>query len=99
MHYAGQSMLAHYPMRDMPEAPLLGLTSFHWRCREVLVMSDAQYKEGDIVVIRAFDEFPEHLFEVDAVFDDCVSGYSLNGPLKGEYGEPGFELILGIHQA
>jgi len=28
------------------------------------------------VTIRAFDEFPEHQFEVDDVFDDCVSGYS-----------------------
>lgn len=54
-------------------------------------------KEGDIVVIRAFDGWPEHLFEVDQVFDDCVSGYSLTGPLEGAYGKPGFELILPVH--
>lgn len=61
-------------------------------------MPDQLYKEGDIVVIRAFDEFPQHLFEVDEVFDDCVSGYSLDGPLEGVYGEPGYELIIGLHK-
>ena len=50
-------------------------------------------REGDVVVIKAFDEWPEHLFEVDETFEDCVSGYSLTGPLKGVYGEPGYELI------
>ncbi|WP_342070406.1 hypothetical protein [Yoonia algicola] len=54
-------------------------------------------KEGDIVVIAAFDGWPEHLFEVDQVFDDSVSGYSITGPLEGVYGEPGFEMILRIH--
>jgi hypothetical protein len=51
-------------------------------------------REGDIVVIRSSDDWPEHLFEVDEVFEDCVSGYSLTGPLSGVYGEPGWELIL-----
>jgi hypothetical protein len=64
----------------------------------VKAVPDVPYKEGDIVVICAFDEYPEHLFEVDEVFEDCVSGYSLSGPLKGDYGEPGLEMILGIHQ-
>jgi hypothetical protein len=50
-------------------------------------------REGDVVVIRAFDDWPEHLFEVDGVFEDCISGYSLTGPLAGVYGEPGLELI------
>ena len=54
-------------------------------------------QEGDIVVIAAFDGWPEHLFEVDQVFDDSVSGYSITGPLTGVYGEPGFELILRVH--
>lgn len=53
-------------------------------------------KEGDVVVIRAFDDWPEHLFEVDEAFEDCVSGYSITGPLVGVYGEPGFELILRV---
>ena len=49
---------------------------------------------GDRVVIRAFDDIPEHLFLVDEVYDDCVGGYSLTGPLEGEYGEPDFDMIL-----
>ena len=53
-------------------------------------------KEGDVVVIGASDEWPEHLLEVDDTFEDCVSGYSITGPLVGVYGEPGFELILRI---
>jgi len=57
-------------------------------------MDDLQ--EGDVVVIRAFDDWPEHLFEVDETFDDCVSGYSITGPLAGVYGEPGFELIKSV---
>ncbi|UWR14615.1 hypothetical protein [Sulfitobacter sp. M368] len=53
-------------------------------------------REGDVVVIRAFDDWPEHLFEVDETFDDCVRGYSITGPLAGVYGEPGFELIKSV---
>jgi hypothetical protein len=53
---------------------------------------------GDIVIIRAGEDWPEHLFRVDEVFDDCVSGYSLTGPLAGEYGEPPYELITGIYR-
>lgn len=53
-------------------------------------------KEGDVVVIGAFDDWPEHLFEVDDTFEDCVSGYSITGPLVGVYGEPGFEMILRV---
>jgi len=40
-------------------------------------MDDLQ--EGDVVVIRAAHDWPEHLFEVDETFDDCVSGYSISG--------------------
>ena len=40
-------------------------------------------QEGDIVVIVAFDGWPQHLFEVGQVFDDSVSGYSITGPLAG----------------
>ena len=51
---------------------------------------------GDIVVIRAGEDWPEHLFRVDDVWDDCVGGVSLTGPLKDEYGEPGFDLIVRV---
>ncbi|MGJ8588513.1 MAG: hypothetical protein ACSHXW_10195 [Yoonia sp.] len=54
-------------------------------------------KEGDIIVIAAFDGWPEHLFEVDQTFEDSISGYSITGPLTGVYGEPGFEMILRVH--
>ncbi|MFG6535704.1 hypothetical protein ACGYK5_17910 [Sulfitobacter sp. 1A16787] len=53
-------------------------------------------RPGVRVVIRAFDDIPEHMFEIDEVYEDCVGGYSLNGPLAGEYGEPEFALILRI---
>ena len=48
---------------------------------------------GSIVVISAFDEVPEHLFQVDEVHDDCVTGVALTGPLAGEYGEPDLSLV------
>lgn len=54
--------------------------------------------EGDVVVIRAVeDEWPEHLFRVDDAWEDCVGGVSLTGPLKDEYGEPDYGLILRVH--
>lgn len=61
-------------------------------------------RPGDVVVIRAFDDVPEHLFRVDEVLDDCVTGEALSGPLAGEYGEPELDQIKGpagnaqIHQ-
>ena len=57
-----------------------------------------QLREGSLVVIRAFDDIPEHLFEVFEVYDDCVGGYSRTGPLAGEYGEPEFALIKAVHR-
>ena len=56
------------------------------------------YQEGDIVIIKAGEEWPEHLFRVHSVYDDCVTGYSITGPLEGEYGEPAFDLILGRYE-
>ena len=51
---------------------------------------------GDHVLIRAFDDIPEHAFVIDEVLDDCVCGHALTGPLAGEYGEPDIEMILRI---
>ncbi len=56
-------------------------------------------KPGDVVVIAAFDDIPEHLFRVEAVYADCVGGYSLTGPLAGEYGEPDFSMILRVEDS
>jgi hypothetical protein len=43
---------------------------------------------GEVVVVKAFDEVPEHLFLVQEVFEDFVAGVVLTGPLAGSYGEP-----------
>jgi hypothetical protein len=47
------------------------------------------------VLIAGFDDIPTHRFEVAFVFDDCIGGYSLEGPLAGEYGEPELDMVLG----
>lgn len=47
-----------------------------------------------IVTIRAFDDVPEHRFEVLEVHEDCVTGFALTGPFAGEYGEPPIELVV-----
>jgi len=51
---------------------------------------------GVIVAIASFDDVPEHLFEVQDVYDDCITGVALTGPLKGTYGEPAIEMVLRI---
>ena len=53
-------------------------------------------RPGDMVTIRAFDDIPEHLFRVDEVLEDCVTGVALTGPLAGAYGEPDLSLVAGI---
>mgnify|MGYP007096395494 CR=1 FL=1 len=53
-------------------------------------------KPGDVVVIAAFDEVPEHLFQIDEVLEDCVTGVALTGPLEGEYGEPELSMIIRV---
>ena len=51
---------------------------------------------GCIVLIGAFDDIPEHQFQVEEVFDDVVTGVALTGPLAGEYGEPELGMIVQI---
>ena len=51
---------------------------------------------GVVVVIEAFDDVPEHLFEVQDVQEDCITGVALTGPLSGAYGEPAIEMVLRI---
>ena len=57
---------------------------------------DLPLTPGCIVLIAAFDDVPEHTFRVEEVFEDCVTGTALTGPLAGEYGEPDRELILRV---
>ena len=54
-----------------------------------------------VVVVKAFDDVPEHLFLVDEVFPDHVTGVALTGPLAGAYGEPELAVVrpLGTDQS
>ena len=54
----------------------------------------SELQPGDVVIIRASDDWPEHLFRIDEVHEDCVTGTATTGPLAGQYGEPEFDLIL-----
>ena len=51
---------------------------------------------GCIVLIGAFDDIPEHQFQVEEVFDNLVTGVALTGPLAGEYGEPELGMIVQV---
>ena len=48
------------------------------------------------VHMRAFDDTPSHQFLVGEVFEDCITGTAVTGPLAGEYGEPDIELVLRV---
>lgn len=50
-------------------------------------MAYLDLREGDVIVIRAGEDWPEHLFRVDEVYDDLVTGLSITGPLEGVYGD------------
>jgi hypothetical protein len=51
---------------------------------------------GCTVVIAAFDDVPEHRFQVEEILDDCITGIALTGPFAGDYGEPELALILRV---
>ena len=51
---------------------------------------------GDVVLIRAFDDVPEHLFRVEEVYEDCIGGTALSGPFQGEYGEPELSMVIRV---
>jgi hypothetical protein len=51
------------------------------------------------VLIRAFDDVPEHVLELHTIEDGLVTGMALTGPLAGEYGEPDIELVLRVLSA
>ena len=51
---------------------------------------------GCIVLIAAFDDVPEHLFQVEEVLEDCVTGFARTGPFAGDYGEPDLGQILAV---
>ena len=51
---------------------------------------------GMQVLIRGFDEVPEHVFVIHTIEDGLVTGMAVTGPLAGEYGEPDIELVLRV---
>ena len=59
-------------------------------------MTELNPTPGCIVLIAGFDDIPEHSFRVDEVFEDCITGLALTGPLAGEYGEPDIALVLQV---
>ena len=60
------------------------------------------YGVGDVVWLAplkdggCIKDIPEARFRIRSVFDDCVGGYSLEGPLVGEYGEPPKDTITAV---
>lgn len=53
-------------------------------------------RPGMVVEIAGFDDLPDHLFAIEAVYDDLITGVALTGPLAGEYGEPDIALVRAI---
>ena len=59
-------------------------------------MKNLTITPGCVVLLAGFDEIPSHQFLVEEVFQDCITGMALTGPLAGEYGEPDFELVMRV---
>jgi hypothetical protein len=59
-------------------------------------MTDLTITPGSTVLVAGFDDIPAHQFQVDEVFEDCITGIALTGPLAGEYGEPDIALVLRV---
>ena len=51
---------------------------------------------GMQVLIRGFDDVPEHVFVIHTIEDGYVTGMALTGPFAGEYVEPDIELVLRV---
>ena len=51
---------------------------------------------GMHVLIRAFDDVPEHVLELHTIEDGYITGMAVTGPFAGEYGEPDIELVLRV---
>lgn len=56
-------------------------------------MTPGTVRTGDVFIVQAFDEVPEHLFQIEDVYEDHMTGVTLTGPLAGEYEEPEIGLI------
>ena len=61
-----------------------------------MAIDPSSMRPGDIVLLAPCDDIPAHAFHVHDIVEDCVSGYSLSGPLAGDYGEPDLSMIAAI---
>ena len=59
-------------------------------------MTNPTITPGCVVLLASFDDIPTHQFLVEDVFEDCITGIALTGPLAGGYGEPDIALVLQI---
>ena len=59
-------------------------------------MTDLTLTPGCTVLLAGFDDIPAHQFLVEEVFEDCITGMALTGPLAGEYGEPDLDLVVRV---
>ena len=59
-------------------------------------MTNLTITPGCVVLLASFDDIPTHQFLVEDVFEDCITGIALTGPLAGEYGEPDIALVLQV---
>jgi hypothetical protein len=59
-------------------------------------MTDLTITPSSIGLLAGFDDIPSHQFLVEEVFQDCITGTALTGPLAGEYGEPDIALVLQV---
>ena len=59
-------------------------------------MTNLTITPGCVVLLAGFDDIPEHSFLVEEVYEDCITGTALTGPLAGEYGEPDLALVLRV---
>ena len=62
-------------------------------------MTNPTITPGCVVLLASFDDIPTHQFLVEDVFEDCITGTALTGPLAGEYGEPDIPLVIKVLQA
>ena len=61
-----------------------------------MIVTLKELHPGCIILIAAFDDIPEHQFQVDEVLDGIVTGIALTGPFAGECGEPEIEMITAV---
>ena len=59
-------------------------------------MTNITITPGCVVLLAGFDDIPSHQFLVEEVFQDCITGTALTGPLAGAYGEPDIALVLQV---